>query len=259
MATIAASSTPPSAGSLELIEQCVQDLVDGLRGDPAIENEFYRRWTSGPLGYAEVRVFAEQYMARTINTSVMVALSVLNTSDLHARVEVVKNLYSEYGNGDAAKAHLVLLEGFLADLLTRLSGKTVVPADIHVAPPLPSTANFSAGQRELFSSSDQRTVQGALLAQEHLAYSMLTRLYEGVRNYKSAYSTDEEFHESCEYFYVHIGEAEKEHKAEALASTIAVCHTEADLEIVTAAFRRFADLTADYWAGVHSAMLQAAA
>ncbi|GHE24714.1 hypothetical protein GCM10018784_72690 [Streptomyces hydrogenans] len=69
----------------------------------ALNNDFCSRWMGRPLTHPEVRVFAEQYLARTVNTSGMVAL-VLNTNDLKARVECVKNLYSEYGNGDAPKA-----------------------------------------------------------------------------------------------------------------------------------------------------------
>ncbi|MGB9278892.1 MAG: hypothetical protein WCB57_02210 [Pseudonocardiaceae bacterium] len=102
-----------------------------------------------------------------MNANVMVALSVLNTENLEARVERVRNLYSEYGNGDASKAHA--------------------------------------------------------------------------------------FHEACEYFYIHIGEAEKEHKAEASA----VCQSEADFDVGAAGFNRFINLTARYWAGVNTAMLQA--
>ncbi|WP_436953747.1 iron-containing redox enzyme family protein [Streptomyces sp. SudanB182_2057] len=213
----------------------------------------------GPLTYPEVRVFAEQYLARTVNTSVMVALSVLNTSDLEARVECVKNLYSEYGNGDASKAHLVLLEGFLSDLLTRMKGAPVPAREIREAPALDTTRAFSTGQRALFESEDQRVVQGALLAQEHLAYSMLTRLYEGVRNYKSVYETDDDFHEACEYFYVHIGEAEKDHKVQAVKSAAAVCRDESDLAVVTQGFTRFVELTAEYWRGVASEMTRRAA
>ena len=213
----------------------------------------------GPLPYPEVRVFAEQYLARTVNTSVMVALSVLNTADLHARVECVKNLYSEYGNGDPAKAHLVLLESFLSDLLTRLNRDAVSIAEIRAAQPLPSTRAFSEGQRQLFTSSDERVVQGALLAQENLAYSMLTRLYEGTRHYKSVYETDDEFHEACVYFYVHIGEAEKDHKMQAAQSAAAVCRDEQDLKVAAAAFHRFLDLTVGYWHGVAGEMRRAAA
>ncbi len=242
----------------EVIEECVRDLVDGIEGHPALQNPFYSTWMGRTLNAREVQVFAEQYLARTVNTSVMVALSVVYTDDLKARVECVKNLYSEYGNGDPAKAHLVLLDEFLSDLVGRVAGRSVTAQELHAATPLPSTARFSQVQRELFTSDDQRTVQGALLAQEHLAYSMLTRLYEGVRNYINLYDTLDDFHERCEYFYLHIGEAEKEHKAEALISTVAVCDTEQDLEVVTEAFRQFMSITADYWSGVADAMSQTA-
>jgi hypothetical protein len=91
---------------------------------------------AGPLSYPEVEVFAGEYLARTKNTSIMVALSVLHTEDLAARTECVKNLYSEYGNGDPAKAHLVLLEGFLADLLSRLRGVAVPIEHLRARQPL---------------------------------------------------------------------------------------------------------------------------
>jgi hypothetical protein len=113
------SAIAPDRADLQ-IAQHVHDLAASIPGHEALSNEFYTRWIDGPLTYAEVRVFAEQYLARTVNTAVMVALSVLHTADLRARVECVKNLYSEYGNGDPNKAHLVLLETFLSDFLTRL-------------------------------------------------------------------------------------------------------------------------------------------
>jgi pyrroloquinoline quinone (PQQ) biosynthesis protein C len=242
----------------QFIQQSVEELAASVHTSEALNNEFYSRWMGGPLTYPEVSVFAEQYLARTVNTSVMVALSVLNTRDLDARVECVKNLYSEYGNGDPSKAHLVLLEAFLSDLLTRLKGAPVSAEDVRNAPALPTTQAFSSGQRALFESDDQRMVQGALLAQEHLAYSMLTRLYEGVRNYKSVYETDDDFHEACEYFYVHIGEAEKDHKAQAVISAGAVCRDKDDLAVVTEGFTGFVNLTADYWRGVATEMTQRA-
>ncbi|ROO84745.1 heme oxygenase-like protein [Actinocorallia herbida] len=236
------------------VEHRISELADSVHRHEALNNEFYTRWTAGPLTPSEVRVFAGQYLARTVNTSVMVALSVLNTEDLTARVECVKNLYSEYGNGDPAKAHLVLLETFLSDLLTRLDGRPVQVEELRRQRPLAGTTAFSAGQRELFTSDDERVVQGALLAQENLAYSMLTRLYEGVRNYKSLYDTDDDFHEACEYFYIHIGEAEKDHKIQAALSAAAVCRDAADLRVVVEAFTRFCDLTVSFWEGVAAEM-----
>ncbi|MFC6886469.1 MULTISPECIES: iron-containing redox enzyme family protein [Actinomadura] len=234
----------------------VRDLAATVHEHPALDNEFYRLWMSGTLPYPQVETFAREFYARTVNTSVMVALSVLHTEDLAARVECVKNLYSEYGNGDPEKAHLLLLERFLTDLLTRLRGAPFTVDELRASEPLSTTKAFGQGQRALFTDPDQRVVQGALLGQEHLAYSMLVRLYEGVRNYKHLYGEDE-FHEECEYFYVHIGEAEKEHKAEAIVSAAAVCRSDDDLAHVRQGFDGFLTLTAGYWKGVHEAMLSA--
>ncbi|MGY3847850.1 iron-containing redox enzyme family protein [Streptomyces hydrogenans] len=224
----------------------------------ALNNEFYSRWMGGPLAHPEVRVFAEQYLACTVNTSVMVAL-VLNTSDLKARVECVKDLHSEYGNGDASKAHLVLPEGFLGDLLTGIEGFSVSAEEVGGTLALSTTQAFSSGQRALFESDDQRVVQGALSAQEHLAYSMLTRLHEDVREYEGVYETDDDFHGACEYFYAHIGEAEKDHKAQAVTSTAEVCRDEGDLAVVTEGFTGCVTLTAEYWRGDASEMTRRAA
>jgi len=251
-----ARASTPSHPPTSSIEDQIGRMAQSVFASAALDNEFYDRWMGGPLSYAEVEVFAAEYLARTKNTSVMVALSVLHTDDLTARVECVKNLFSEYGNGDATKAHLVLLEGFLEDLLTRLGGVGVATTELAGRTPLESTQAFSTGQRELFTSPDQRVVQGALLAQEWLAYSMLTRLYEGVRNYKSLYDTDEEFHEACEYFYIHIGEAEKEHKIQAVTSAAQVCATSDDVSTVQSGFDGFVELTIQYWAGVAERMRQ---
>ena len=232
-------------------------LVAGISRREAIDNEFYRTWMSTALPYHQVRAFAREYWARTQYTSVMVALSVIHTKDLMARVECVKNLFSEYGNGDPKKVHLVLLERFFEDLLSRLAGARVSMADVIAEGASPSTRRFSEGQRALFTDPDQRTVLGALLGQEHLAYSMLTRLYEGVRNYKSLWPTEDDFHEACEYFYVHIGEAEKDHKREAVISAAEVVHGDEDFRVVRAGFDAFLELTAGYWRGVHQAMRDA--
>ncbi|WP_199865266.1 hypothetical protein [Frankia sp. EI5c] len=80
-------------------------------------------------------------------------------------------------------------------------------------------------------------------------------MYEGVRNYKSYYSSEEEFHEHCEYFYVHIGEAEKEHRIQAVESAAPqVCADATDLARVQAGFDGFLDLTVHYWRGVVARM-----
>ncbi len=250
-------TTTSEFSRLDMIKR-IEGLTGSVFRHEALNNEFYRRWMGETLTYPEVRVFAVEYLSRTVQTSVMVALSVLQTEDRLARVECVKNLFSEYGNGDPEKVHLTLLENFLSNLLGRLAGRPVPIGEIYNSAPLKSTEAFSTGQRSLFASDDQRVVQGALLAQEWLAYSMIVKLYEGVHNYKSYYDSEESFHEACEYFYIHIGEAEKDHKIQALESVSQVCQDEGDLQHVEAGFREFLRLTADYWRGVTQQMLLAA-
>ncbi|EFC83369.1 EamA family transporter [Parafrankia sp. EUN1f] len=240
--------------AVSTLREEIEKMASSVFRHEALQNDFYERWTTRSLPAEEVRVFAVEYLTRTIRTSEMVALSVVNTADRAARVECVKNLFSEYGGGDPGKVHLTLLEEFLADLLGRVSGYPVTIEELYHESPLPGTLEFSSGQRELFTSADQRVVQGALLAQEWLAYSMMVRLYEGVRNYKSYYSSEEEFHEHCEYFYVHIGEAEKDHRIQAVESAVKVCADPTDLARVQAGFDGFLDLTVEYWRGVEARM-----
>jgi pyrroloquinoline quinone (PQQ) biosynthesis protein C len=233
-------------------EKFVTDLAHGVFAHAALRNDFYRLWMGQALDYGGMAVFARNYLARTVNTSTMVALSLLSTDDIRAKTEIAKNLHSEFGYGNADKAHISLLRGFLTTLLTRLRGTPVNLAMLERTPLLPTTTHFIARQRELYTRPDAAAVLGTLLAQEWLAYSMLTRLYEGARNYMTLFRDMDEFHEHCEYFYVHIGDAEKAHKEQAIRSAAVVCGDDADArERVREGFNAFLDITADYWTGIH--------
>ncbi|WP_240487324.1 iron-containing redox enzyme family protein [Actinomadura flavalba] len=227
-------------------------MTGAVRRHPALENDFYRHWLSGPLPYAQVEVFAREFYARTIDTTVMIALSVLHTDDLAARVERVKHLYTEYGNGDPAKAHLLLLETMLTGLLGRLRDEPYTAAELR-AGGRPETRAFGDARRALFTDADARVVRGALLAQEALAHSTTIRMYEGMRNYKHLYDEDD-FHRACEYFYVHICEAAKTDLPGLVADAARVCRDEVDLAQVRRGFDGVLDLTAAYWGAVHRAM-----
>ena len=91
------------------------------------------------LDYNAVAVFARNYLARTVNTSTMVALSLLSTDDVRAKTEIAKNLFSEFGYGNPDKAHISLLRHFLTSLLSRLRGAPVDLAMLDRAPLLPPT------------------------------------------------------------------------------------------------------------------------
>ncbi|WP_437839230.1 iron-containing redox enzyme family protein [Sorangium sp. So ce1153] len=236
------------------VKEAISRLSESVFEHEALRNDFYSAWMSAMLDLERVEIFARNYMVRTTNTSTMVALSFLGTRDLAARVEIVKNLHSEFGYGNPKKAHIVLLEKFLTQLLSRLAGRDYQLAELERLPILPTTSRFVAEQRRLYTDPSERIVLGTLLAQEWLAYSMLTRLYEGARNYRHLFRTLDEFHENCEYFYVHIGEAEKDHKEQAVISANQVCRSDADLAELKSGFERFLEITADFWRGIHEEM-----
>ncbi|OIQ68487.1 hypothetical protein GALL_499210 [mine drainage metagenome] len=188
----------------------------------------------------------------------MVALSLIGTDDLPAQVEIAKNLYSEFGYGNLEKAHIVLLKNYLQDLLSRLADRPYPIGELQKHSILSTTEDFIREQRMLYGGSGKvknpRHVLGTLLSQEWLAYSMLTRLYEGARNYQHLYPSNDVFHEHCEYFYVHIGDAEKEHKIQAVKAAAQECYSDADIFEISESFNRFLDITARYWNGISEAM-----
>ena len=242
---------------MESMQRKIQSLAESVFTHGALNNAFYQRWMGGMLSLGDVEVFARNYLARTTQTSRMVALSFMGTNDLHAQVEIVKNLYSEMGYGNPEKAHLALLESYLIDLLSRLADRPYSMDELMALPVLESTHTFSREQLSLYTDgghNNPRHVLGTLLAQEWLAYSMLTRLYEGARNYQHLYINNDDFHEHCEYFYIHIGDAEKEHKIQAVKAATQECTTDRHIEEVSASFNRFLVITEQYWNGIARAM-----
>jgi len=243
---------------MELTQRKIQSLAESVFTHKALNNTFYQRWMGGTLSLGDVEVFARNYLARTTLTSRMVALSFLGADDLHAQVEIVKNLYSKMGYGNPEKAHLALLESYLIDLLSRLADRPYSMDELMALPVLKSTRTLIHEQLSLYTdgghNNNPRHVLGTLLAQEWLAYSMLTRLYEGARNYMHLYANNDDFHEHCEYFYIHIGDAEKEHKIQAVKAATQECTTDQHIEEVSASFNRFLNITEQYWNGIARAM-----
>jgi hypothetical protein len=62
------------------------------------------------------------------------------------------------------------------------------------------------------------------------------------------------FHEACGYFYIHIGEAEKEYKVQSVVSAARACKTEQDLRLLAHGFYAFLELLAGFWDGLYAAI-----
>ncbi|WP_371476993.1 iron-containing redox enzyme family protein [Kitasatospora sp. NBC_00315] len=227
----------------------IHSLARGCSEHPALRNPFYELWMAQELTADEVELVAKNFYERVRRTPVRIALAFLNMTDIAARAETVENLYDEMGLGNPRKVHSVILKDFFETLLGRLRGHAV-DLDTVAAPLLPSTVRLIEEGEKVFSSPYPQEVCGALLAQEWHAYPQLVHLYEGVRNYRGHYEL-EEFHENCEYFYLHIGATEKEHKIHSLSTAAKACRTAEDVAHIERGFTTYLDLLAENWNEIH--------
>jgi len=238
---------------VDIMEERIRQLAASAAEHPALKNDFYTLWMAGPLTPDQVEVFARNFYERVEHTSQRIALAFLHMKDIRARAETVENLMDEMGHGNPSKVHAVLLRRFFEELLTRLRGHQV-DFDTLTAPVLESTKQLTAAGDEVFSSPFPQEVCGALLAQEWHAYPQLVYVYEGVRNYAGHFGL-EEFHENCEYFYLHIGATEKEHKIHSLSTAAQTCRTDEDFAHLERGFLTYLDLLAANWDEIHRAVL----
>ncbi|HZN54794.1 MAG TPA: iron-containing redox enzyme family protein [Candidatus Polarisedimenticolaceae bacterium] len=237
----------------------IEQMLREITSHPALENDFYRAWTARPFGIRALEVFARNYGAWVKSFPDALAVLILSTDDLEAKGEYVKTLHSEMGYGHADKVHWVLLDAFLSQLSERMGHKSLLDRDRleKNGDLLPTTLALIRGERELYAIEDRAF--GAQLALEWQAYTMLRKLYDGARNYLPLWKNPDEFHESCEYFYVHIGAAEKDHKDESLHAVKRYARDTESVARITDGYQRHLDLIAGFWGGLHEATMKLAA
>jgi pyrroloquinoline quinone (PQQ) biosynthesis protein C len=238
------------------VKNVLAQLLGEITSQPALDNEFYRRWISGSFRIEELEIFARNYEAWVKSFPDALATLVGATDDFDAKGEYVKTLYSEMGYGNAQKVHWVLLAHFFEELAHKLgeSGRldrNRLEREIEM---LPSTRELIEGEQELYS--DAHMSFGAQLALEWQAYTMLRKLYDGARNYLPLWSNPDEFHEACEYFYTHIGAAEKDHKEESLSAVQRYARDEESLAWIVEGYHRHLKLISDFWLGLYNAVMR---
>jgi pyrroloquinoline quinone (PQQ) biosynthesis protein C len=233
------------------MQHAIEALTRGLDRHPALDNAFYRSWMGGAWELDAIAIYARNYGSFVRGFPNMVAALFATTGDLEAKVECLKTLFSEMGYGDTRKVHYVLLDQFFSELAAKMGqpGRLSWPRLERELSLLPTTVQFLDGQKELYGHADARVAVGAQLAQEWQAYTMTRQLYEGARNYLRFWPTRDGFHEACEYFYAHIGAAEKEHKQESLKAALQYATDEANLKKIAEGFHRLLDLYAAFWDG----------
>lgn len=194
----------------------LKKLAQSTRQSIAVNNLFFDKWLKSPLTIDEIAVFARNYWEWTFCFPQALAGLLAQTTDIKARVEYTKILFSEMGNGQNNKVHSALFEQFCNQLALKLGhpGYLEIERLKQAFPLLKATQELNRWQRETYSNSELAI--GAQLALEWQAYTMIRKLYDGARNYMHLWENPDDFHEACEFFYVHIGAAEKDHKEESI-------------------------------------------
>lgn len=231
----------------------LEELLENITSHPAVDNSFYREWMSRSMNIDELEIFARNYGAWVKSFPDALAVLIQATADVEAKTEYVKTLYSEMGYGDPAKTHAALLDDFYEKIAKKLGQESRLSREVRERklPMLRTTCALIAGEQELYRDA-LRSV-GAQLALEWQAYTMLRKLYDGARNYLPLWSNPDEFHEACEYFYIHIGAAEKDHKEESLNAVRRYAVNDVSLALIIEGYNRHLDLIADFWEGISRA------
>lgn len=231
------------------LENRITSELDAIGETSALKNEFFSKWISTDLLLEEVISFRNNYFAWVEQFPNALSVLIANTKKIDVKCEYVKTLYSELGNGDCRRAHSVLLMHFFSKLISRMRpGKAVEPPSPGTPVLLPTTQTLIQGELALYA--DPVKAKGAQLALEWQAYTMLRKLYDGARRYENLWEDPDEFHEDCEYFYVHIGSAEKDHKVESLTALKRSGLSGSSLVLVKSGYHDHLNLIGAFWNGL---------
>src|SRR5690349_8623949 len=234
----------------------LEALLADITNHPALNNEFYHEWMTRKLTVEELAVFARNYGEWVKSFPDALAILLVTTQDIDAKTEYVKTLFSEMGYGNSEKVHCILLNNFFKELARKMGHESdmdweSLQKNVDL---IPTTQELIQGEQDLYREPQMSF--GAQLALEWQAYTMLRKLYDGARNYLPMWSNPDEFHEACEYFYTHIGAAEKDHKEESLHAVERYVRDEESLASIVEGYQRHLKLISDFWLGLYNAVLR---
>ncbi len=229
-------------------------LVDTIWTHKAIDNNFYTVWLNEELNPEELAIFAINYWQWTYHFPSILAGLISSVNNINVKTEYTKTLYSEMGYGNAEKVHSTLFEVFYDSLISKKNRPDLVLKNIKNKIALSNDTNqLIEWQRDVYSSNTSVAI-GAQLALEWQAYTMIRKLYDGARNYSHLWKDPDEFHEDCEFFYVHIGAAEKEHKKESLLAAEELIEDGIKFSDIEFGFNKNLELISCFWEGMIEAI-----
>ena len=198
----------------------IDKLVSEVSTHLAVNNKFYLLWERQQLTSDQVKVFIRNFYAWTYKFPEALASIIFVTDDNLIRAEFTKTLFSEMGHGNHKRIHSVLFKEFANELINKMGGEPDESLFILDETKLLSETLALNSWEKVTYSKNLVSACGAQLAIEWQAYTMIQKLYEGARNYMGFWPEGDAFHEACEYFYSHLGEAEKEHKEESYKASV---------------------------------------
>ncbi len=223
----------------------IENLAEGVYSHPALNNQFYKLWRTKRLPLRDFQIFGTNYFRRVYATTQRISIALSTITDWESRIELLHNLSDELGHGVGENVHVLVLYRWLDSLNQALGSPSSFRVALDEIQLLPNTKNFIAETNELCRRSAQHAA-GAILAQEWHGYTQIAYLLEGFRLYQALYDFHN-FHDVSEYFYVHLGRAEKEHKLQATKIATRHCHSAADFDEIAYSFNSYMQLLEDFW------------
>lgn len=223
-------------------------LANTVFRHPAMNNAFYGEWRTRRFSLQEFHIFSTNYFRRVYATPTRISIALTTIQDWISRIELLHNLTDELGEGTAANVHVLVLFRWLDALNSALGCAEPYRNVLDRSTPLPATQRFIDETNAMCGKSPQHAA-GALLAQEWHGYTQIAYLLDGFQNYRHLFGVHD-FHDACEYFYVHLGRAEKEHRTQSSVIAARNCQTDQDFAIVEAAFNGYLDLLYSFWESI---------
>jgi len=221
------------------VQPFLQSLVSVLEAHPVNTNVFFRAFDAEYLSLEQLRAFLRQYHYFCKHFVKLLEGLLYKTplEQVEMRIELVKTLHSELGNGHLAQAHITLLDRFAQAL-------SLTPGDLDATIPLPEVRRYMELLHRLFIDSDYLTALGAETAVEITAASEFKYFYHGLMKYLFFKEDD------LLFFKLHLQE-EQCHGQWLLAAVEKTVRTpEGQARIQTAA-RETADAWHVFWRGLY--------
>ncbi len=221
-------------------------LIRELENHPVNSNPFFLAFRDRVLSPMRLQAWLRQYhyFCKHFVKVLEGLLYRTPVEELEMRIELIKTLHSELGNGRSDQAHIRLLERFAEAL-------DLTAADLDRTVPIREVETYLSVLHRLFVDSDYLTALGSELAVEVTAGAEFRYFYPGLKRYGTFSARD------LVFFELHL-EIEDFHSAWLADAVRKTARSQADLDRVAAGARTTADAWQAFWQGMYREVFETA-